>query len=172
MAKVRRNIRTTGAVVAAIAAATLLVPTVAFTGAASADSGRRDVRVVVLERPPEHVVEEAPAGLSAGDTLLFDEPVVNPKTGEHIGSAVTRVQVVKTLEGGDALFILDCTVRLPKGNLVFTGAEQFSHVATGMTFVVAGGTGRYAGADGTVTARHTDVSGQPAAVLSFDITRR
>jgi hypothetical protein len=170
MAKIKRNTRV-GTLVAATAAMALLVPTVAFTGAASADTGRRDIRVVVLERPPEHVVDEAPTGMSAGDTLLFDEPVVNPKTGERIGTAVTRVQIVKTLAGDDALFILDCTVRLPRGNLVFTAAEQFSHLASGVTFVVAGGTGRFAGADGTVTGRHTEFSGEPAAVLSFDLTR-
>jgi hypothetical protein len=81
-----------------------------------------------------HKIDEAPAGaspidLSPGDTLLHHDPVLDPNTGQQIGTAVTRVQAIQSLDG-DTVIRLDCTVRLANGNVVFSGGDQLSRLAT------------------------------------------
>jgi len=65
--------------------------------------------------------------------------------------------------------MLDCTVRIPDGNLVFSGEEEFAHLDTASTFAVTGGTGQFSGAGGEVTVTNTSVQGAAAALLSFHL---
>ena len=154
------------AVAVAVTLALMAVLGAAAALAASEPPGRsRDDVGVFLPGTP-------PAGLPAeGDQFLTVDPVRDPGTGEQIGTAVTRV-VVAQVAGDDATFILDCTVRLPEGNLAFYGAESFSSFVDGVTYTVVGGTGRYQGTRGVVNITGGEVSGQAGSLLSFDITRR
>lgn len=109
-------------------------------------------------------------GADPGDLLLEHKPVADPRTGQRVGEAVTRVQVAATA-GEDALFILDCTVRLGGDAIVFYGSGRFSDLATGVTFAVTGGTGRYAGAAGTVRVVPGELAGETGVTMTFDLAR-
>jgi len=81
------------------------------------------------------------------------------------------VQFVRGLADGDVRFILDCTIKLAAGNLMFYGAGDFSQLAgDGATFAVIGGTGRYTGAEGFVTVKFGEVRGGNGAVITFHLT--
>lgn len=73
---------------------------------------------------------------------------------------------------GDFAFVLDCTIELAGGRLVFTGAEQLSRLTSGTVYGVAGGTGRYAGVEGQVMGTPATVEGDPATLLTFELTKR
>jgi hypothetical protein len=93
--------------------------------------------------------------------------VLDP-TGQQIGTAVTRVQAVQSLDG-DTVVLLDCTVRLADGNVVFSGGDQLARLATtGTVYAITGGTGGYVGADGAVTARPDTLRGKDGFRLAFD----
>lgn len=111
-------------------------------------------------------------GFSAGDTILENAVLTDPDTGESVGTVVTRIQVVEVLDGGDFLFILDCTVQLSGGNLTFYGAGVFGDVAEGVDFALTGGTGRYAGTRGTVTVTAAEANGEEGVTIAFHLTRR
>lgn len=172
----RRRRRALGATIAAVAVAALAALAVStLAGAAPPSQAQHDITVLVGS-DFLHKVDEPPAGrqphdLSAGDTLLHHDPVLDPDSGEQIGTAVTRVQAGRALGGADALFILDCTVRLANGNLVFYGPEQLSNIPTGTTYSLIGGTGSYAGAEGTVEGVLDEHDGQDVFRLHFDLTR-
>jgi hypothetical protein len=51
----------------------------------------------------------------------------------------------------DVAAMIECSVELPEGNLLFNGSAHFADLGTGAVLPVAGGTGRYAGASGVVT---------------------
>jgi hypothetical protein len=128
------------------------------------------IEVYVAEGAPTHVDELEP-GIGRGDWLLFRDPVLNAD-GEEIGIADTRVQIIAAAGNDDLSFILDCTIELDRGRLVFSGAELFSHVESETTFAVIGGTGSYAGAEGDVTGTPSTVDGQPASHLTFHLSKK
>lgn len=156
-------------VVAAVAAVLLT----GAVGAAQSSNGRSAVELFVPDLPPI-VVDRGPTGdeLGAGDTLLFNGPVRDPDTGADVGSAVTRVRIVEPLPGGDAIFILDCTVRTADGTVVFYGAERLAHLGNEVTYAVTGGTGRYAGTTGTVTITPGELDGVVGGHAAFRLSRR
>jgi hypothetical protein len=80
---------------------------------------------------------------------------------------VTRVRVVDLPER-DPTFIIDCTVQLEDGDLVFNGAGTFSQLGPGVAFAVTGGTGdsRLASGVVTVTVR------EDGTIIEFDLARR
>jgi hypothetical protein len=156
---------------AAVVAA--LVITVTAVSAAAPAPAQRDFEV--FTGPGFlHKIDEAPAGtsvtdLSPGDTLLHHDPVLDPNTGQQIGTAVTRVGAVQNLDGADKVILVDCTVQLADGDVVFYGADQLSRVqTTGTVYAITGGTRSYVGADGTVTVRLDKLQGKDGFRLAFD----
>jgi hypothetical protein len=133
----------------------------------SAEAKIKSASVFVADRNPTYGDVNS---LAPGAVLLFDEPLLDPASGAQIGTSKTRVQVVSQV-GDDLSFILDCTFEEPDGNIVFTGAEYFSHIASAVTFAVVGGTGRYAGVDGMVTITPATVAGQTGGVATFTFTK-
>lgn len=130
----------------------------------------RTIEVYAAAGQPTHVDELEP-GIGPGDWLVFRDPVLD-SGGERIGTAVTRVQVIAAAGEDDLAFILDCTVELDDGRLVFSGAEQFSHLETGVSYAVVGGTGSYAGASGQVHGEPAVVDGRPTSRLTFALARK
>lgn len=126
--------------------------------------------VYVTAGEPTHVDELEP-GVGPGDWLLFRDTVVDAD-GDEIGTAVTRVQVIAPAGGGDLAFILDCTVDLDDGRLVFSGAELFSHLGTKVSYALVGGTGSHAGVEGQVVGEPAEVGGQPASKLTFELAKK
>lgn len=127
-------------------------------------------QVYVTSGEPTHIDELDP-GVGPGDWLLFHDAVVDG-SGSEIGTALTRVQVIAATSGDDLAFILDCTVELATGNLVFTGAERFSHLATETAFALAGGTGEYGGVEGQVRGAPATVDGAPVTELTFELAKK
>lgn len=154
----------------ALAAAGVAGGAVLFATPGAAAPPPTTIEVFVAESAPTHVDELEP-GLGPGDWLLFRDPVLDA-SGERIGTADTRVQVIAPAGAGDLSFILDCTVELDRGRLVFSGAELLSHAETEVTFALVGGTGRYAGAKGQVTGTPAAVDGQPTTHLTFELSRK
>lgn len=111
-----------------------------------------------------------PSTREVGDLRLDHKPLVDPDSGEEVGRVVTRVQVVDA-GGGDPFQILDCTVELDGGKLVFYGSFRGSESAgPGAVFPLMGGTGRYSGAEGTVTARMDELDdGTKGVRIAFDL---
>lgn len=158
---------------ATLTAAAVIAGAVLFTtrsAAAPPPPPPTTIEVYVAEGAPTHVDELEP-GIGPGDWLLFRDPVLNAD-GEEIGLADTRVQIIAAAGDGDLTFILNCTIELDRGRLVFSGAELFSRVESETTFAVIGGTGSYAGAEGDVTGTPTTVDGRPASQLIFDLSRK
>lgn len=152
------------AVVAMTAAAVLGLATMAASAAAGAPAAPAAISVFIPGDPPAGLPPE-------GTQVLSVDPVLDPDSGSQIGTAVTRI-VVAEVTDDDAVFILDCTVRLADGSLNFYGAESFSSLANGVTYTVIGGTGRYHGTRGVVNITGGQVNGQNGSLLAFDLTRR
>lgn len=113
---------------------------------AGAKSGEPTITIRVRSEVNQvHVVDNAPAGDSAGDVLLFTERLFNSH-GKRIGSdAASCVRLF------DETSLCTAVYTLPRGKIMvqllqpgLTGALTYDQAITG-------GTGRYAGARGTVT---------------------
>src|SRR6266853_4315768 len=120
----RHPIMIGAAVVAGLA--TLVVTSGAAGSFADSHHRASGPSIFIADHDP-YVIDQAPAAtgpmdLSAGDVALFDEAVETPDSGTHLGTAITRVQAVDTLGQGDSNFILDCTIHLADGDLLFSGA--------------------------------------------------
>lgn len=155
---------------ATLTAAVVIAGTVLFATGSAAAPPPTTIELFVAEGAPTHVDELEP-GIGPGDWLLFRDPVLNAD-GKEIGIADTRVQILAAAGDDDLSFILDCTIKLDRGRLVFSGAELLSHVESETTFAVIGGTGGYAGAEGDVFGTPSTVDGQPASHLTFHLSRR
>lgn len=142
----------------------------ATAGTSVAAPPPRTIEVHVAAGEPTHI-DELEAGVGPGDWLLFRDPVLDGG-GDQIGTAVTRVQVISSAGEDDAAFILDCTVELDDGRLVFSGAEQLSRLEGQVGYAVVGGTGSYAGARGQVIGEPALIDGQPTSRLMFELARK
>lgn len=136
-----------------------------------ADAAPRRVQVFEPEEQGySKTIDAAPEGLGAGDRILEDKPLVDPRTGRTVGSAVTNVNIVRELDGGDLLAIIDCTVRLREGTIVFYGAARFSELGNGgATLEITGGASAFDGAGGTVVVRSGELTGKPGTFMDFRI---
>lgn len=152
------------AAVALTAAAIAGLVAIAASAAAGVPAKPAAVSVFIPGDPPAGIPPE-------GTQILTVDPVFDPGSGDPIGTAVTRV-VIAEVTDDDAVFILDCTVRLDDGTLTFYGAESFSSFADGVIYTVMGGTGRYHGTRGVVNITAAQVEGQNGSLLTFDLTRR
>ncbi len=94
-----------------------------------------------------------------------DAPVY--RNGEQVGATETILTV--TRGGDDPTLIIECSVELPDGNVLFNGSFHLTDVADGAGVPVVGGTGRYTGARGILLLTVTD----PARpVLAFDFSTK
>lgn len=145
------------------------VATVAFASPSGLRGGPppQTIELFVAAGDPVHVDELEP-GLGAGDWLLFRDPVLDIH-GLPAGTAITRVQVVAPVGDGDLAFILDCTIDLDGGRLVFGGADQLSNLGASTTYAVVGGTGDRSGARGQVTGTPDRVGDTPGTRLTFEL---
>jgi hypothetical protein len=113
---------------------------------------------------------------SAGDIVVERAMLFDPENGASIGRSVTRIQFLEVLAKpsddnpmGDFEFILDCTVELEGGSIVFYGPGVMNQIMEGVTFAVMGGTGDYAGSRGTVTVKATEINDQQGVTMNFNL---
>ena len=126
-----------------------LVLVLACTAAASATGDRTmvirlkslTVRIVPTDLPPK--------GLSKGDSYQGRFRLLNvvPQFGRKAGAAVGEEDEKLTLTSADTAVVVG-TVTLPGGTLVYRGGGR---IGSSVPIPVVRGTGRFAGARGTLT---------------------
>jgi allene oxide cyclase len=120
-------------------------------------SGHRTFTVIAhLSDPYIQQIDVGAPGTSAGDMLLIDRPLYDPKTGRQVGTSVAEGTFIRVFPDGDVLFAFNATNKLEGGELSTQGAFRFSEVES--TFAIVGGTGAFARARGTVTLRTVDAN--------------
>jgi hypothetical protein len=108
-------------------------------------------------------------GSDIGDLLVEHKTLLDPSTGAKVGEAMTRGEAADVV-AGDTVIIIDCTIKLAGGDVVFYGAGLFSKMMDkGLGFAVTGGTGKYRGAKGGVTVRVAERNGKPGANIAFNL---
>jgi hypothetical protein len=110
--------------------------------------------------------DHAGASPAQNDTAAADAPVY--RKGRKIGRTETVLTITR-VTSRDLEATIECTVRLPHGNILFNGAFNFAGLGHGVAVPVVGGTGRYKGAAGTVVAKAPDPS---RTKLTFDLLPR
>jgi hypothetical protein len=134
--------------------ATLLVG-VLVAGLVPAASQSGGERFVICEKNGRHDYEadvdsDQDGEFSAGDTFLFAEPEFDTD-GKQIGKSAGSGTAVRVFSNHDAIVELDVSLNLKGGRLEVQGAVRASNFGKTPQFPIVGGTGRYAGAGGTIT---------------------
>jgi len=133
--------------IAALAAAVLTGGVIAATATArhGEDGGKGHGRTIaVVERPVSDVtIDLAPTGDSAGDLLPFSNPVYDPTNTTQVGD--DQGNCVRTKVG--VSYECNWTTNLKGGSLTVEGAFLDAGPST---LAIIGGTGRYAGARGSM----------------------
>lgn len=148
-------------VLAAVLAAVALLPAVA--GAANPHHHR----FIVVAHNDKGTITPADFfdNLVQNSRASVDAPVY--LDSEAVGAAETVLTV--TRGGDDPTLIIECSVELPDGNVLFNGSFHLADVADGASVPVVGGTGRYTGARGILVLTLTDAA-RPA--LAFEFTTK
>lgn len=100
--------------------------------------------------------------LQANTQAVEDAPV--SRNGQIVGLAET-VYTVTRVHNDDIAVMIECSIELPEGNILFNGTAHLGDVESGAAVPVVGGTGRYAGASGTVVM---SVTSDGNTTLDFD----
>ncbi len=109
-----------------------------------------DGKAAVLE-----IVDLGKTGFGPSDQLIEESPV-SDTDGKAIGTAYTAVTMTSGTSMADAVGLIDCHIVLDGGSVLFNGSVSLKDLGTGVTVPVIGGTGRYAGAGGSVTMKAPD----------------
>lgn len=142
----KRVLTAAAALVAVVAS---FVVTVGIQGSSASSSSHKFAFTVVAQDSeatftPSDFFSTPPA---QNDQVSIDAPVY--RSGSKVGLAETIVTITRV--GDDTAGIIECSVELPEGNILFNGSLHLADLGTGATIPVVGGTGRYAGASGVVT---------------------
>jgi hypothetical protein len=148
--------------VTVIAASFAAASLVSGVGASSSGASARVASLHFYERQgPTSIVDNAPRGKKAGrgDVVLYANPVFD-RHGKQVGTDHGVCIVLNNTQSQ-----CDATLVLPRGQIVTHGLESAR-----MHFDVAviGGTGDYAGARGTMTARPIKDGGATILISLLD----
>jgi len=144
-------------VMAAAAVMTVaLAPVAAFASTSSPTTARHPMTIHVVE----HAITDTarmfhPPHNSAGDVLGFHNPVFNASDTRQI--ATDNGYCIRTVATGNTEWECAWTTLLPGGHLTVEG--PFLDNGTNTTLAIIGGTGRFAGAEGSMLLHAT---GHPA----------
>ncbi|MFN2462177.1 MAG: hypothetical protein ABR591_16100 [Candidatus Velthaea sp.] len=142
--------------------AVIAVPAVVL-GAPSAKTDHR--QFVVVSRDSQGTITPSDFGPSSAQNqqAAADAPVY--RNARMVGRTETALTI--THAGAEDLqAMIECTVELPEGKILFAGAFKFADLGHGAVVPVVGGTGAYKGAAGTVVIRSPDPS---QTKLTFDL---
>lgn len=152
--------------ISAVALAVLGATTLA-SGASSATNPHQKVFTLVIE---ESEATLTPAdffsNLAQNTQASEDAPIY--RDGSKVGLAETVITVTRA-EGDDVAAMIECSIELPEGNLLFNGSVHLADLAAGADVPVVGGTGSYAGASGTVEMLDAEGS---TFQLNFDFSTK
>jgi hypothetical protein len=133
--------------VTAVAATFAVAALLSGIGASSVGASAGVAALRFYERPgPTSFVNNAPMGKKAGrgDIVIYANPVFD-RRGTQVGTDHGVCTVLSNAQSQ-----CEATIVLPKGQIVTHGIQS---VTTNFEVAVIGGTGAYAGARGTMTAR-------------------
>ena len=120
--------------------------------------------------PVRTVVDTGAVGTSVGDLIVTTGDVSRSESGPRIGFYTTnQITVRADTSAGREIRRVELSISLPSGMIFATSlirAQTGVPPTQPMTFAVTGGTGRYAGARGTLV--HDAVDGVPG----FDVNIR
>jgi hypothetical protein len=150
-----------GAVVVTLVAAAFVVPNLA-----SAKSSSRN-KFTVVARDKDATV--TPANYFSAKPKLNaqateDAPVY--RGSDKVGMAETVYNITRVV-GDDVVLMINCSVELPEGNVLFNGTAHMADLTHGAAIPVVGGTRAYAKARGIVTA--VGAADGSTTTLKFDI---
>jgi hypothetical protein len=111
------------------------------------------------------LVDLGKSGFGPADQLIEENPL-SDTTGKAIGSAYTVVTMTSGKSPADAKGLIDCSINLAGGRILFNGFVDMAELGTGVTVPVVGGTGAYAGAGGTVRMKAPDAK---RTNMTFDL---
>jgi hypothetical protein len=107
-----------------------------------------------MPAPGDQIKVPASTPVTEGDQILIINRVLVDKTGNQRGAFVLRGAIVKVLSVIDALMSFEGNNNIFKKGVINTqGVVRFSQLATGVTFAIVGGTGKFRKAHGTVTVK-------------------
>jgi hypothetical protein len=143
---------------------------VALLGPAASQEARREIEVFSTDLGFVKQIDLGRKGFSSGDLILGRDPLLDPERGEKVGREVFRAQNVRVFpKARDGLVIVDATVILPEGRLVWHGTARFSQFNEGIDFAVTGGTGEFRDATGSVTVKNGRVGDVRGRLLTFSV---
>jgi hypothetical protein len=117
-------------------------------------SSQQGTTIRIYERPGfEKFINLDGKRKLAGDLVIQVNPLYRTGTKKKVGRDVVDVRLIRQLGRNNAIFRVDATFVLGAGKIEATGTSTFAHLRNGAAFTVTGGTGRYAGATGTVNVR-------------------
>jgi hypothetical protein len=109
-----------------------------------------DEKATTLEQ-----VDLGKPGFGPADELIEEAPIQD-SAGTTIGKSYTVITITSGKSLTDAVGLIDCSINLNGGVIVFNGQLAMKDMGTGVTVPVVGGTGSYAGAGGTVRMQAPD----------------
>lgn len=150
-----------------ILSVTAAVVGIAVIPAGAGASNPHDHRITLVAHNDEGTMTPGDffTNLTQNAQASIDAPIY--RNGVAAGMAETVLTVTRA--GDDVAVMVECSIELADGNIVFNGSAHFADLGAGAAIPVIGGTGRYSGARGTVVMTVTD----PARpILAFDFTTK
>ena len=132
---------------AAVAALVISLVTAGFSGSSAAPA-KTTFTVIAQDSEATFTPSEffrTPPTQNA--QVSIDAPVY--RDGEKVGLAETIVTITRA-NADDPAGIIECSVELPEGNLLFNGSIHLAELGNGVPIPVVGGTGHWAGTSGVV----------------------
>lgn len=168
MTNVRRALR--------LGAAGSIVAVAAAVLAAAPAGGQVDRLTMCDQNRPGFTkyVDAAKEGHSSGDSYMFTDRLLDPRTGKKAGRHIGEFTVVRPV--GDsgpagAVYLGRAMFFLPRGRVTIELAGPFDKLREGASWPVTGGTGRYAHATGSVFVESRKCAGEGGTLFVFDLQR-
>ena len=117
-------------------------------------------------------VDAAEEGHSSGDSYMFTDKLLDPRTGRKAGRHIGQFTVVRPV--GDtgpagAVYLGRAMFFFPRGRVTIELAGPFDKLREGASWPVTGGTGRYENATGTVFVESRKCDGKGGTIFAFDL---
>lgn len=139
----------------ALAVITAISACVAVQSASGADARLARIEVVT-NQTSFRATDKPPSGPSVGDRAYETTRLTNevPQWGKPVGAVAGRDQATFTIVDSKLNVAVDGVAFLPGGTLVLRGRMKTDRERRGIVAPVVRGTGRYAGAHGSVLVRN------------------
>jgi hypothetical protein len=116
----------------------------------------------------------APPGTAVGNILVTSGDIVEPKTRKRLGFyATNQITVRSDATTGREIRKVDLSISLPRGEIFATSLIRVvagQPPTTRQRFALTGGTGRYAGIQGTLI--HDAIADRPEFNVRINVLRR